>query len=146
MTPTNPNDGLKRTTESSSASLIEFVDTDLTDLPPDPALAEEAIRRAPSWLRAEAEARGLIPAKQTDPVPLALCLLEQARVLVMLKRHAEAIPKVSEAEKLYEVAGISAGIAECFHVAAGIHRGLGEIEKALDFLRKEEEIRRRLAA
>ena len=31
-------------------------------------------------------------------------------------------------------------------VAAELHRGLGEMETALEFLRKEEEIRRRFAA
>jgi hypothetical protein len=69
-----------------------------------------------------------------------------ARVLVAAQRYTEAVPKVTEAEGLYWKVGIDSGVADCFHVAAELHRGLGEIDTALDYLLKEEEIRRRFAA
>lgn len=126
--------------------LIEFTDADLTEVPPDPAFTEQVLRRAPSWLREWAAARGYFPASPRDPVPLAECLLKQVRLLVEMGRLSEAVPKVEEVSQLYEQLGSIGKLADCFHVAADIHHGLGDAEKALEYLRREEEIRRRLAA
>jgi hypothetical protein len=139
MTATNPDDEPESRTESLDSMLVEFTDADLTLVSPDPEMVEEAVRRATG--------RPGEPAS-TDPAEIALaeCLLEQAMVFKMLKRFAEAVSPITEAMGLFERAGRYRRVADCFHVAAEIHRGLGEVEKALEYLRKEEDIRRRLAA
>ena len=137
-----PDDEPTRT-ESSDSVLVEFTDdaADFTPRPPRDAI----LRNLPTWLR-EAAARANLPARPTPSAELADCLLEQAHILLALHRHAEALAKVAEAERLYQDRGVPARVADCFRVAAEVHRALGDPEKALEYLRKEEDIRRRFAA
>jgi tetratricopeptide (TPR) repeat protein len=104
------------------------------------------LKHLPSWLREAAEKRRDTAPKADDATALARCLLDQARVLIATQRFTEAAPKITEAEGLYRDHGIQSELADCYHIAAELHRGLGEIDKALDYLQKEEEIRRRFAA
>jgi tetratricopeptide (TPR) repeat protein len=131
-------------TESLDSVLVEFTDVHI-DFTPQP-IRDAVLQHLPSWLREAAEKRRLAAPKAGDAAALARCLLDQARVLAAAQRFAEAVPKVTEAEGLYRELGNHYGLADGYHVAAEVHRGLGEIDKALDYLRKEEEIRRRLAA
>ncbi|MDB5305915.1 MAG: hypothetical protein JWO38_117 [Gemmataceae bacterium] len=131
-------------TESLDSVLVEFSDTDI-DFTPRP-IRDTVLRHLPVWLREAAERRGRADPKLLNPIALADCLLEQARVLVGLRRYAEAVPKLAEAEQLYQQAGTPAGVADCYHVAAQTHAGLGEPDKAFDYLRREEDLRRRFAA
>lgn len=127
-------------TESHDSTLCEFTDLgiDFTPRPP----REQTLQHAPSWLRDR------LPAAPPpgDPAALADCLLAQARVLLALRRYAEAIPKLEEAERLYRTRETPAALADCYHVAAKVYEALGESDKAFDFLRREEELRRRFAA
>jgi hypothetical protein len=127
--------------ESRDSVLFEFIDPAI-DFTPRPA-REETLRHAPSWLRERALTE---PAKLNDPTALADCLLAQARVLLTLRRAQEALPRVTEAEQLYQQVSAIPAVADCYHVAAMIHESLGEPDKAFDLLRREEELRRRSAA
>jgi hypothetical protein len=136
---TNPDDDPEARTESLDSMLVEFTDADLTPVSPDQALVEVAVRHT---MGQPAEA---MPAKRVD-VELAECLLEQATLFKMLKRFTDAVSPITEAAGLFEQARLYQRVADCFHIAAEVHRGLGEVEKALEYLHKEEDIRRRLAA
>ncbi len=131
-------------TESLDSVLVEFTDVHI-DFTPRP-IRDAVLQHLPSWLREAAEKHRHAAPKARDSAALAQCLLDQARVLVAAQRYTEAVPKLTEAEGLYKELGIHSAVADCYHVAAELHRGLGEIDVALDYLRKEEEIRRRFAA
>jgi hypothetical protein len=130
--------------ESLDSKLVEFSDAHV-DFTPRP-IRDAVLQHLPSWLREATEKCRFTTSKARDSAALAQCLLEQARVLVGAKRFAEAVSKVTEAEGLFQRLGALTGQADCYHVAAEVHHGLGEIETAFDYLRKEEEIRRRFAA
>jgi hypothetical protein len=134
----------KTQTESRGSVAYEFNDTELVNAPLTDRMLAQLKEHAPSWLRERLSTPE--HTKLNDPAALATCLLAQARVLLTLKRYQDAIPKVTEAEQLYQNAGVPLGVADCYHVAARIHESLGEPDKAFDFLRREEELRRRLAA
>ena len=137
MTAATPEGDPGDPTESHDSILVEFTDADLEIVPPNPAFVEAAVRRAAP------------PASRPDPrapIDLAECLLEQAGLFTGLKRFADAAPQAAEAAGLFERAGLFGRVADCFRVAAEAHRGLGDPEAAAEFLRKEEDIRRRLAA
>lgn len=136
--PTTPNDDR---TESRDSVMFEFVDSEV-DFTPRP-VREETLRHAPGWLRERSQNEVVKPG---DPAALAACLLAQAKVLLTLQRYQDALPKVTEAVQLYQNAGVLLGVADGYHVAAKIHESLGEFDKAFDFLRLEEELRRRSAA
>ena len=131
---TTPDDGDR--TESRDSVLVEFIDPPV-DFTPRP-VREETLRHAPGWLRERAAADG--------PTALAACLLAQARILLAQGQHAEAGPALDEAQRLYEAAGAHAGLADCYHLAAKLREALGRPTEALDFLRREAEVRRRLSA
>ncbi len=131
-------------TESLDSVLVEFSDIHIHSTPRP--LRDVVLRHLHTWLREAAEKRRHPSLKEHDLSSLAHCLLEQARALIPAQRYTEGIPKVAEAEELFREHEIRYGLADCYHVAAELHRGLGEIDKALDYLRKEEEIRRSLAA
>jgi tetratricopeptide (TPR) repeat protein len=140
----DPDDCGSSETESHDSVLVEFTDASI-DFTPRP-VRDTVLRHLPTWLRRAAETSRQESAIRRSPVTLAECLLEQARLFVQLKRYAEALPKLTEAERLFQDAGSTAGVADCYRVAAGAHEGLGEPDKALDYLRREEDLRRRLAA
>ena len=141
-TTTSPSDD--DPTESLDSVLVEFSDANI-DFTPRP-IRDVVLKHLPSWLREAAEKRQLTSLNREDTAALARCLLDQARVLVAIQHYSEAAPKIAEAEVLFRDRGIHSELADCYHIAAELHRGFGEIDKALDYLRKEEEIRRRLAA
>jgi tetratricopeptide (TPR) repeat protein len=141
-TTTSPSDN--DPTESLDSVLAEFSDANI-DFTPRP-IRDVVLKHLPSWLREAAEKRQHSTPNVEDTAALARCLLDQARVLVATQRYSEAAPKIAEAEGLYRDRGTHSELADCYHIAAELHRGLGEIDKALDYLRKEEEIRRRIAA
>ncbi|MBA4063907.1 MAG: hypothetical protein C0501_09380 [Isosphaera sp.] len=138
MTAATPEDDPADRTESHDSILVEFTDADLELVPPDPALVAAAVRRAAPHPEARPDPRAA--------VDLAECLLEQAVLFKGLKRFADAAPKAAEAAGLFERAGLFGRVADCFRVSAEVLRGLGDAEAAAEFLRKEEDIRRRLAA
>lgn len=141
MSTSSPDDVPETDTESHDSILVEF-EFDCSNLvSPDPALIEAAVRHAPAWLREGATGRP--PGANLD---LAECLLEQAVLLNNLKRYADAAPRAAEAAGLFERAGRFARVADCFRVSAVICRATGDIDKAIEYLGKEEELRRRLAA
>jgi tetratricopeptide (TPR) repeat protein len=125
-------------TESRDSVLCEFTDP-AVDFTPRPARAE-TLRHAPSWLRERAAP------SPGDPAALAACLLAQARVLLALGQHTEAVSAVTEAQQLYETVGMTAALADCYHLSAELHEALGRPNEALEFLRREAELRRRLSA
>jgi tetratricopeptide (TPR) repeat protein len=131
-------------TESHDSVLIEFTDAhlDLTRRP----IRDVVLRNLPAWLREAAEKHRHSALAGGDGNALARCLLEQARLMLTANKFPEAVPKITEAEELFRTGGSPSGLADCLHIAAEIYRGLGEIDRALDYLRKEEEIRRRMAA
>lgn len=131
-------------TESHDSKLVEFTDTGI-DLAPRP-VREVILRHLPDWLRRAAQSRQRVVPAECDPGALAHCLLQQARLLVQLRRHPEAASPVAEAERLYQQAADAAGLADCYRVAAEVHQGMGELDKAVELLRREADLRRRLAA
>jgi len=79
-------------------------------------------------------------------VPLARCLVRHAALLADVRRFDEAGPRATEALRLFDQAGDLSGVADACQVLARVHRGKGEAEIALEYLRREEELRRKLAA
>jgi tetratricopeptide (TPR) repeat protein len=134
-----PNDG--DGIESRDSAFFEFIDPvfDFTARP----VREETLRHAPSWLRERSPGDGPKPG---GPAALAAGLLARARVLQELKQYAEAVTASAEAQRLYESAGMTAALADCFHLSAQLHQALGRPDEALDFLRREAELRRRMSA
>jgi hypothetical protein len=128
-------------TESHDSVLFEFTDPSV-DFTPRP-IRDAVLRQLSGWLRDAVAARA--GAKPGDPSALADCLLGQARVLLALQRAVDAVPKLEEAERLYLAAGAPA-LADCLHVAANVYVAFGEPNKAFEYLRREEELRRRFAA
>ena len=132
--------------ESSDSILVEFNADAVEIYPTLRPLRVETIRHLPSEFRAALAGRGIAVPRPEAESKLADCLLAEAALLKSLKRFADAAPRASEAAALYERIGNFRRVADCFRLAAEIHREIGEIETALEFRRREEELRRRLAA
>jgi tetratricopeptide (TPR) repeat protein len=130
--------------ESLDSVLIEF-SADGMDFSPRP-IREEVLRQLPSWMRDASRNCESIPAEPARLAMLAICLSEQARLHIQLKQHSDALKKLAEARELFEQAGESEATADCLHLMAQAYEGLGDSEQALNALRHEEELRRRLAA
>jgi tetratricopeptide (TPR) repeat protein len=130
--------------ESLDSMLVEFTDLNI-DFTPRP-IRDVVLQHLPSWLREAVEKRRQAAPLMHDSATLARCLLDQAQVLITAQRYTEAVPKITEAGGLYQELGRYSELADCYRAAAELYRGLGDIDTALDYLRKEEEIRRRFAA
>ena len=123
-------------TESHDSILVEFKDADI-DFTRRPA-QDVVLRHAPAWLRESAPVRA--------DSALAICLCDQARLHIQAKRFTEALTPLVEAQHILESAGDFVALADSFHLLAQIHAGLGDSESSMAALRREEELRRRLAA
>jgi hypothetical protein len=123
-------------TESIDSVLVEFTDAEI-DFTRRP-VQDVVLRHAPSWLRERAPVHA--------DSALAICLFDQARLHIQAKRFAEARTPLAEAQQILESAGDFVALADCCHLLSQVHEGLGDSEQALTALRREEELRRRLAA
>ena len=116
-------------TESLDSVLIEFA-AEAMDFSPRP-VREAVFRQLPSWMRDAARSRESIPADVARKATLAVCLADQARLHIRLKQHSDALMKLAEAKQLLESAGEPAALADCFHLTAQAHEGLGDAEQAI---------------
>lgn len=139
------NENQPDSSESRDSILVEFNDYDLVELPPDPSI-HDILRHLPTGLRDSLAARSVAIPRPEEEADLADCLLEQAALFKSLRRFTDAAPRASEAAALYGRIGNFRRVADCFRLAAEIHREIGDLEPALEFRRREEELRRRLAA
>jgi len=127
-------------TESHDSVLVEFTDAaiEFTRRP----VRETVLRNLPSWLRDGARIRSSASAG----VGLAICLCDQARLHLRAGRFAEALPRLLEAQQILEAADDAFGLVDCLHLISQTHAGLGDAEQSMAALRREEELRRQLAA
>lgn len=132
--------------ESLDSILVEF-HSDAIEIHSTPRpVRRETLRHLPSHLRDSLAQRGFAIPHPAEERNLAECLLEQAMLLKTLKRFVDAAPRAAEAAALFEQNRDYPRVADCFRIAADIHREMGEVEIALEFRRREEELRRRFAA
>ena len=132
--------------ESLDSILVEFNSESIEIHAAPRPVRKETLRHLPSHLRESLAERGIAIPRPEEERNLAECLLEQAILLKTLKRFVDAVPRAAEAAALFEQNRDFSRVADCFRIAADIHREMGEVEIALEFRRREEELRRRFAA
>ena len=142
----NTPDPESERSESSDSILVEFNAEAIEIYPSLRPLRGETILHLPSQLRDSFAARSIAIPRPEEEADLADCLMEQAALFKSLRRFTDAAPRASEAAALYGRIGNFRRVADCFRLAAEIHREIGDLETALEFRRREEELRRRLAA
>src|SRR6185312_4649707 len=140
------NESEREEDDARQPVFYEFTDDGMEYLTPLQPIRAESIPHLPSHLLDSLAARGIAAAQPYEERNLADCLWEQAALLNVLKHFSDAAPRAAEAAALFERLGDYRRLADCFRVAADVHRELGEVEIALEFRRREEELRRRLAA